>query len=227
MFLENKYTKWYYAIIEIAKNRQPLGYVEKHHIVPKSMGGSNVADNLVKLTAREHFICHRLLTKMTIELAKKKMVFAVWAFVRKSGSQQRQTINSRTYQTIRSEWAVTMSAENKGKLNVGRKASPEERLKISEAGKGKPKSEQTKQRMREAWKNRPKRSEEHCNALSKALKGKTHTEETKKRMSLAKKGKPATRAVYSFECEHCSKIGVGQGNYNRWHGNNCKEKVNG
>lgn len=42
-----------------------IGYCETHHIIPRSMGGSNAKDNLVKLTAKEHFVCHLLLTKMT------------------------------------------------------------------------------------------------------------------------------------------------------------------
>jgi len=37
-------------------------YYEKHHIIPRCMGGSNDIDNLVLLTAREHFIIHKLLT---------------------------------------------------------------------------------------------------------------------------------------------------------------------
>ena len=39
-------------------------YTEKHHIIPRSLGGSNDIDNLVRLTAKQHFICHKLLTKM-------------------------------------------------------------------------------------------------------------------------------------------------------------------
>lgn len=40
------------------------GYCEMHHIVPRSEGGSNDESNLVKLTAREHFIAHLLLAKI-------------------------------------------------------------------------------------------------------------------------------------------------------------------
>ncbi len=64
MFKQNKYTKTYFNIIERAKERSISGYVEVHHIVPKCLGGTNEAKNTIKLTAREHFICHLLLTKM-------------------------------------------------------------------------------------------------------------------------------------------------------------------
>lgn len=57
-FLINKYTKWYFNIIESAQRQEMDGYTEKHHIIPKSLGGSNDKTNIVKLTAREHFICH-------------------------------------------------------------------------------------------------------------------------------------------------------------------------
>lgn len=58
------YQKLYDKIIERAKHRMLDGYSEKHHIVPKSYGGSNTKDNLVRLTAREHFIAHWLLFKI-------------------------------------------------------------------------------------------------------------------------------------------------------------------
>jgi hypothetical protein len=65
-FLDNKYTSWYFAIINQAKllvNNKKQGY-EVHHIIPRCLGGSNSKENLVTLTARQHFVCHLLLTKM-------------------------------------------------------------------------------------------------------------------------------------------------------------------
>lgn len=58
------YQKTYNQIIERAKNRQLEGYKEKHHIFPKCLGGSNEKENLVELTAREHFLCHMLLCEI-------------------------------------------------------------------------------------------------------------------------------------------------------------------
>jgi hypothetical protein len=49
IFIDNKYTRWYYNIVNNAKSRIPTGYTEKHHIIPKSCGGSNFKDNLAKL----------------------------------------------------------------------------------------------------------------------------------------------------------------------------------
>jgi hypothetical protein len=80
MFLENKYTKWYKNIIT-KRIAEPLDkskvYCERHHIIPKSLGGNNEPENLVNLLPREHFICHILLTKMLTGEAKKKMGWAL------------------------------------------------------------------------------------------------------------------------------------------------------
>ena len=39
-------------------------YCERHHIVPRSLNGTNDKDNIVNLTAREHYIAHLLLWKI-------------------------------------------------------------------------------------------------------------------------------------------------------------------
>ena len=58
------YSRIYEQLVQRAKNRVPEGYVERHHIIPKCMGGSDENDNLVALTPEEHFTAHVLLVKM-------------------------------------------------------------------------------------------------------------------------------------------------------------------
>ena len=58
------YKKIYDMIIENRLKNKYNGYTEEHHIIPKSCGGSDNKNNLVSLSAREHFICHLLLTKI-------------------------------------------------------------------------------------------------------------------------------------------------------------------
>ena len=221
MYLDNKYTKWYLNIVAQAQMREVSGYVERHHIIPRSLGGTNDKSNIVRLTAREHFVCHRLLTKMTIGEHRKKMIHAVWMFTRSSSNQSRIGINSRTYETIRTEVSVMLSETRKGTFNVGRVASAEENQRKSISLKGKPKSDETKMRMKEAWKLRPPRSDAHRKALSLAAKGRTLSEETKSKMSKSHKGITPTHTMVPFVCEHCGKAGVGIGNYKRWHSDNC------
>jgi hypothetical protein len=59
------YKKIYTDLMSESKKRDSfLGYFENHHIIPKCLGGNNSPENLVKLTAREHFIAHLLLAKI-------------------------------------------------------------------------------------------------------------------------------------------------------------------
>ena len=71
-FLDNKYTRWYFSIIAKAMKRKSIDIFETHHIFPRCLfpNFSNLQEytwNGVKLTLKEHFVCHLLLTKMTAE----------------------------------------------------------------------------------------------------------------------------------------------------------------
>jgi hypothetical protein len=87
--LTNKYSKLYYKITSNAKQRIAVGYTELHHIVPQSLGGNNDKENLVNLTAREHFICHWLLIKMTEGEDRSKMLYALKGMKAENKHQQR------------------------------------------------------------------------------------------------------------------------------------------
>jgi hypothetical protein len=68
--------KIYNQIIERAQTRKLDTYVEKHHIMPKCIGGLDIKENIVELTAREHFLCHRLLCE--IYPKEHKLLYALW-----------------------------------------------------------------------------------------------------------------------------------------------------
>ena len=113
------YNKIYFSIIEKRKLIKIEGYGEKHHILPKSLGGLDSSDNIIKLTAREHFICHLLLTKMfkpnSIEF--KKMIKAfVCMQVCKSNNQDRY-ITSHSYETLKKSFSRIQSQEQTGSGN--------------------------------------------------------------------------------------------------------------
>lgn len=77
-YTNNKYARWYNELIQNAKNRdKPLGYTEKHHIVPKCLGGGNRKSNIAFLTGREHFIAHAFLARCFTGKLKAKMIFAL------------------------------------------------------------------------------------------------------------------------------------------------------
>lgn len=55
----------YKRIIVRAKTRSTVeGYTERHHIIPKCLGGSDDESNIAVLTAEEHYLCHQLLVKL-------------------------------------------------------------------------------------------------------------------------------------------------------------------
>lgn len=162
-FIENKYTKWYNSIVSNAMQRTVSDvYTENHHIVPKSLGGTDSKENLVKLTAKEHFLCHYLLTKMTSGQSYYKMCFAFNSFRRSSSNQERE-ISGRQYETIRRIVSAARSDFLKGNTyNLGKKRGPlseETKRKISEAKKGKPMSEDQKLKISTTSKGRPKSEE--------------------------------------------------------------------
>lgn len=108
-------SKFYFKLIEHRKQNIPSGYVESHHIVPKSLGGTDERSNLVKLTAREHFICHLLLVRMLSGEDRKKMLFAAHNMMFwKSGDNQRShKISSKIYQLLKEQ----ISIARKGRLS--------------------------------------------------------------------------------------------------------------
>lgn len=114
------------------------GYVEKHHIIPKSMGGSDDASNIVELTAREHFIAHLLLTKMTDGEDRRKMSMAVM-FLKGKHQTNKRNITSRLFETIRTAANLQKSIQKLGRRNpnFGRKQDEITKAKASKSISGK------------------------------------------------------------------------------------------
>ena len=95
----NKYEKWYAAITKRGQHRHIDDYTEIHHIIPESLGGPDTPENKTTLTAREHFVCHLLLTKMTTGNDKYKMNFALHMISNaKNIGEGRYIPNSRFYE---------------------------------------------------------------------------------------------------------------------------------
>lgn len=66
-----------------ARVREVDGYVERHHIKPRCLGGSDRSSNIVKLTYREHFLAHWLLTKIHKGEAGRKCRYSFRSFFRR------------------------------------------------------------------------------------------------------------------------------------------------
>lgn len=173
IFIDNKYTRWYYNIVTNAKFRIPTGYTENHHIIPKSCGGDNSKNNLVALTAKEHFICHLLLTKAVDTAYRSKMVYAFHGMKAKQPKQIRHAsnlgINSKLYQKLKEELSLIKKSQtpwNKGKTGLP-----------SSWNKGISVSNETKQKIREA---RVKQDMSYRKGVSPSLEQRAKISETLK-----------------------------------------------
>lgn len=94
------YKKNYSEYIAAVKSSGRIldGYKETHHILPRCLGGDDSSDNLVELTAREHFLAHYLLAK--IYPGNIKIIMAFLAMCRVN-SWQKRYVNSRLYEALK------------------------------------------------------------------------------------------------------------------------------
>jgi hypothetical protein len=114
VFKQGKYYTWYFAIIDYAQRQDRQkgdgGVYERHHVIPKSLGGSNDKRNLVLLTPREHYICHLLLPKMCIDQRHiYKMTYAFFSMAKSELHPNRYS--SRLYQIHRKAMIENVSGE--------------------------------------------------------------------------------------------------------------------
>lgn len=116
MFIINKYLHYYNSLCNNARNRCPVaGYYEKHHIIPRALGGSDDASNIVKLTAREHYIAHAILVRITDGVDKHRMINA-WFRMSCQGTHPEFTfVNSRRFELARHAFANTAGWALRGK----------------------------------------------------------------------------------------------------------------
>jgi len=69
------YQRHYDSLINRARNRALEGYSERHHVIPKSLGGSNSENNMASLTLKEHYLAHKLLVKIYPNSIEMKRAF--------------------------------------------------------------------------------------------------------------------------------------------------------
>ncbi len=198
------YNNIYTKLIERARDRKKLrkganGYVyyEKHHIVPKCLGGTDDKANLVYLTAEEHWVAHLLLVKMNP--GNHSLVYACQAMSMTGKNNPGRTTN-RLFGWIRRAYSESSSERQKGRI-----VPVERREKISKALKGRP-------ALHQQGENNVSKRQEVAKKISDAAKGrkyKPRTEEQRKRASLALKGhkgsigdaNPSSRRVCCLVCK--------------------------
>ena len=215
MFLDNKYTRIYFQLVEHGKHSCEDNITEKHHIIPRSLGGSDTTDNTVEFTPRQHYVAHRLLTKMCEGEMKSKMTFALHTFFH-FNHYRRLNFTSRQYEYHKRAFAEACKNRApwyKTDLFKFKHMDTQEEFVGT----------------RREFINYSKLSEQEANFLFKAagddslptrwIKGWGVWVDSLGDWSYNKviKRPPAKRVM----CEHCS-ASVSKANYTRWHGPNCK-----
>ena len=162
-------------------------YTEKHHILPKCMGGSNNKENFVLLTAREHFVAHILLWKSNKN--NRSLAYAAHRMLHSKAStslnqeDRNYKVNSWKYKELREEFAKFIREHTKARTpwNKGlTKNTSIGMLKISENQSGRKVSEESKNKMSKTKKGKP--------AWNKGQRGMI-SDETRKKLSESHKGK--------------------------------------
>jgi hypothetical protein len=206
------YQKIHDQIIERAKSRKLDGYKEIHHIIPRCLGGSDKKSNLVELTAREHFIIHKLLCKIYPDNKSIFYGYYCMAHMKNQNQDRGYKVSSKEYEELRRihsqliserQMGHEVTVETRKKLrdaNLGKKytRSNEYRKKLSDAHKGKKKTKQHRENLSKSHKgkipwNKGKKlsplSDEHKNKISNSLKGRIVSDETRNKISSIHKGK--------------------------------------
>lgn len=159
------YEAIYSRLMDRARQRLIDGYVEKHHILPKCLGGDDSNENLVILTAREHFVAHQLLVK--IYPSEPKLIFAAKMMCSAPPQYYAKRSKNRLYEWLRKRWSEAA------------KTSPR-----------KPRKKETKPRNRIYVRTPEQAAKAHA---TRKLNGYTHSEETKRRISETNKKTKAER----------------------------------
>ena len=217
--------KIYELLIEKAKNRtmNVQIYTETHHIIPRCLGGTEDAFNLVELTGREHFIAHVLLAK----IHGGPLIHAAHMM------SNMGRYNNRSYAWLREAHAKRISDLMKGKpkseehiKNLISTMTPERNKKISDALTNIPKTKEAVQNQIESRKNgagwvcpewKKEKQAKEMVGQGNPMFGQTHT--------IAAREKIRQANLQKISCPHCEKSG-GISIMKRWHFDNCKLSPN-
>lgn len=188
-------------------------YHERHHIVPKCMGGTNDEENLIDLFAREHFEAHRLLALENSDV--QGLVYAWWRMCHIPGSSKRRNeITSEEYEEARKKNNEALKGKNHPQYGTHR--SEETKLKISNARKGKCLSDETKKKLSKSHK-KENLSEDTLKKMRESHIGKIPSEETVRKRADALRGrkrdlnylhKMNCKAIYCVETDKVYRSGI-------------------
>lgn len=222
--------------VKLKKSEDGYQYYETHHIVPRAEGGSDTNENLILLTAREHYIAHLLLAK----IYGGSQIYAYNLMANRTGC-------SHKYRLFREELADMVGNNTKSYIRTnghpkgfkGKKHSEESKRMISEAGKGRTQSDnQRAQSSIRMKKNNPAKTDEVKQKLREAWVERRKTpvaEETRRKQSEQRRGTVCINKDGENKRIHPSELnnylltgwskGIDRSNYKPQRHDHCKNRI--
>lgn len=188
------YQAHYDRLIARAVERVLIVYSERHHVVPRCLGGGDDKSNIVRLTAEEHYVAHQLLVKL--HPGHHGLLFAASAMTL-DGKAKRP--RNKLYGWLRRLSSIAFSGDRHPMF--GTHPSSETLAKLSAARRGRRHSAETLAKM-----SGQKRSEETCNKIRVSLLGHTTSKETRAKIGNAHRGKKLSKL--QLEIMRKSHLGV-------------------
>lgn len=196
------YKQHYGRLIDNAKQGHFEGYTEKHHIVPRCMGGSNSKANIICLSAEAHFMAHKLLMKMH---PKSFGLMSAVFFMSSCNRFIEGRVNNKIFGWLRRRMSekmkgrtVTEETRQKARAaSTGQTHTAETRKKIGDFHRGIPRTQEVVEKLRGQKRNETTRakmrgrivSEETRKIIGAFHKGKVISEETRAKMSEGQKNR--------------------------------------
>ena len=235
-----KYLKLYIRLIERCKTmteEETSGYCEVHHILPRTMKGKDIKENLVNMPIRYHIMAHIVIVEAYPNHGGLRRALL---FMTNNGDKNNQIYRKEGIKTFSTRFLAELRLKANEKLNEVGRISEEGKKRISIANSRKL-SEETKRKMSQSRKGKKPSPEQIRKAIeTKKKNGFHHTEETKKRISEKNKGfkhteeakkkiaEASRNRIVSEETRHkLSELNKGEKNfmYGKKHTDEWKRKV--
>jgi hypothetical protein len=178
--METKYDLFINSILLERPSNTLFKGSERHHIIPKCMGGKDTEDNLIYLTYREHFVAHKMLVECYPN--NKQLTYALWRM-----ANGKHECSAEDYSFAREQF-----------INAGHSDATKRKIALAHTGKssgmlGKTHGDSTRLKMSIAQKRRTVNG-----VLGKHWK---QSEETKEKHRQA-----YSKNVYHIHCKSCGEV---------------------
>jgi len=163
-----QYQKIYNKLIEKRKSNPVEEFYHKHHIIPKCFGGTDVNENIVQLSYREHIIAHKLLIKIYTGKQRSIMVWALWKMTISNKQNKLFHISSRDYESAKKLYSQENPQKDKDRIIRYKENHKNGLYKFDYDKVGKTLSNTLSKLSKEELSERSKKSVGTCNQIARA-----------------------------------------------------------